>query len=92
MKKIKLDEYEQDLLTSIENNEWVSVDNLEDEKNRFREIAKNTIYKMQKISLEIPENDLFKLKSKSLEKGIPYEIIIRSLIHNYNNGKFKIIL
>ena len=35
------------------------------------------------------EADIAKLKSKSIEVGIPYQTIISSLIHNYASGKVK---
>ena len=31
----KLDNYEKDILESYENNEWISVDNLEDAKKKY---------------------------------------------------------
>ncbi len=92
MKKNKLDKEEQEILKSVENKEWESVVNLQEEINNYRNIASETLNKLQKVDIEIPEYDLLKLKSKSLEKGIPFEIIIRTLIHNYNKGEFSIRL
>jgi len=43
----KLDKEEQELLESIESGEWQSVDNLEDEIKKYREIAKIHLKKIR---------------------------------------------
>jgi len=92
MKKNKLDKFEEDIVSSVEKEEWISIENIEEEKIRYQSIAKNTLNTNQELKIEISEEELFKLKVKSKEKGIPYEIIIRTLIHNFNTGKLKIII
>ncbi|WP_024547175.1 ImmA/IrrE family metallo-endopeptidase [Picosynechococcus sp. NKBG15041c] len=49
-----LDQYEQELLESLENDEWVSVDNLEDEKLKYRLFA-NIQIQEQKLNSYHPE-------------------------------------
>ncbi|MBU0568356.1 hypothetical protein KKC52_09980 [bacterium] len=50
MKKVDLDREEQALLESVENDEWVSVENKESEINRYTEIVKATFKKDKQVS------------------------------------------
>jgi len=36
-----------------------------------------------KISLRVPRRDLTRLKSRALQKGVPYQTLINALIHRY---------
>ena len=90
MKNVKLDNDEQQLLTSIEKEEWQSVDNLSEEIYRMKQYAKNTIEKVQNVAIDIPEKDIKNLKRKSIEIGIPVETLLQVLIHTYASGKMQI--
>jgi predicted DNA binding CopG/RHH family protein len=46
-------------------------------------MAEYTIKKRKNINIRISEYDLIRIKSKTLEKGIPYQTHISSLIHKY---------
>ena len=83
----KLDKYEEELLKSYENDEWIPANDLEDVKKRFAEYAQNTIKKNKRINIRISEKDLAELKAKSLEEGIPYQTLISSILHKYISGK-----
>ncbi len=88
MAKYTKDELE--ILEAVENGEYRSVANLQDELSSIKKATKNTIAKTKNINIRISEADIAKLKSKSLEVGIPYQTIISSLIHSYASGKVKI--
>ena len=75
------------ILKSYEENEWHSVENLQQEKKRYQRIARNTSLKNRRINIRISERDLINLKAKSLEEGIPYQSLISSVLHKYVNGK-----
>ncbi len=83
----KYTDYEKEILESFENDEWQSAPNLEGEKKRYSRIARNTILKNKRINIRISERDLSKLKSKSVEEGIPYQTLISSILHKYISGK-----
>ena len=85
----KEDQYEEDILKSYENKEWQSIANLEDQKLEYSRHARNTFKKDKRINIRISENDLARLKAKSLEEGIPYQTLISSLIHKYVTGKIS---
>ena len=78
---------ELELLESIENGDWKSIDNLEAEKMRFKEYAANTLRKDKRINIRMSERDLLELQKKALEEGIPYQTLMSSLLHKYVNGR-----
>lgn len=78
---------EQDLVDSVNNGEWKSVDNLEEEKERYAAMARNTQRKNKSISIRLTEGDLMRIKSRALEEGLPYQTLISSIIHKYAMGK-----
>jgi predicted DNA binding CopG/RHH family protein len=92
MRKPKLDKEELELLESFENGEFVSIDNLSVEKERFKKIAQNTLKKDKRINLRISERDLFAIQKEANKEGIPYQTLISSIIHKYSSGLLKPVL
>ncbi|MCK5851822.1 antitoxin [bacterium] len=87
MKKIKLSQEEKDILTSYENDEWVSVPNINEEKIKLQKIAHNTLKKDMRINIRISSKDLNDIKAKAIEEGLPYQSFITSILHKYISGK-----
>ena len=58
MKKMKLDDEEQDLVDSFERGEWRSVPNFEQEKKKYQEIAAATFRKDRRVNIRISSKDL----------------------------------
>jgi predicted DNA binding CopG/RHH family protein len=87
MKSYKLDIQEQELLDSLENEEWESVPNLEDEIKLHQEIAKNTLRKDKRINIRLSANDLEALKTQAVELGLPYQTLVSSILHQYASGR-----
>ena len=83
----KYTDYEKEILESYDNNEWLSTSDIENDKKRYSQIAKNTILKNKRINIRISERDLTKLKMKSTEEGLPYQTLISSVLHKYISGK-----
>ena len=79
--------YEKDILESYENDEWQSSSDLKGDKKKYSQIARNTILKNKRINIRISERDLTKLKSKSVEEGMPYQTLVSSILHKYVSGK-----
>ncbi len=84
---VGFEEEELELLESIEKGEWKNVKDLEKEKERYKEIASNTIRKDKRINIRISERDLKELQKRALEEGIPYQTLVSSLLHKYINGR-----
>jgi predicted DNA binding CopG/RHH family protein len=57
-----------------------SVLNVEAEKQRAVEIAKNTLAKNKTITVRLSERNLLRLKAKAAQEGIPYQTFVSSLI------------
>ena len=81
------DKEEQELMESIENEEWVSVNNLDAEIKKAREIARATFIKSERMNIRISPKDLNGFKVKALEEGIPYQTLVSSIIHKYLSGR-----
>jgi len=82
------DEFEKDILESVEGDEWVSVGNLNERTKELQSYIKNQ--KKKAISVRVSENDIYELKKKALENSIPYQNIIQMLIHQYANNKIRL--
>jgi len=83
-----LDEYEQDILQSVESGEWESKHNIDDRLLELQSYIKNQ--KKKAISLRVNENDIYELKKKALENSIPYQNLIQILIHQFATNKIKL--
>ncbi|ASV13628.1 MULTISPECIES: hypothetical protein [Leptospira] len=85
--KYKLSQEEKDLESSIERNEWKSVDNKIQYLKKFKSAAKNTLLKDKRMNIRIAGKDIQLLKTKALEIGIPYQTLVSSILHQYVTGK-----
>ena len=70
---------------SIYKNKWW-------EKKYFSEIAKNTVEQKKMINFRVNERDFRNLKMKASELGIPYQTLLKILIHQFTEGKVKLNL
>ena len=78
---------ELELIKSIEKDEWVSIENIEEEKKRFQTYAQATLKKDKRVNIRISERDLENLQRKAVDEGIPYQTFISSVLHKYINGR-----
>jgi predicted DNA binding CopG/RHH family protein len=83
----KLDAEELELLESLENDEWHSVENLDDEIKKYTQYAKNTIKKDKRINIRISSKDLEMIKTNAIELGLPYQTLVSSILHQYVTGR-----
>ena len=84
---IDLDDYETELLQSVENGEWQSRGNIDKRMKELQSYVKNQ--KKKAISIRVGENDIYELKKKALESGVPYQNIIQMLIHQFASNKIQ---
>ncbi len=85
---ITLDDYEEDILNSVENDEWVSKNNTQNRLQELQSYIKNQ--KKKAISIRVNENDIYELKKRALENSIPYQNLIQMLIHQFASNKIKL--
>ena len=83
-----LDEFERDILQSVEANEWKSKNNKDTRLKELQSYIKNE--KKKAISLRLSENDIYELKKKALENSIPYQNLVQMLIHQFVTNKIKL--
>ena len=92
MKKINkktfepIDQEEKDLMESIDRGEWQPVKNLNQERKKAVEAARNTLKKDKRINLRLSQKDYHQIQIKAIEEGIPYQTLISSILHKYLNG------
>ncbi len=87
---MKLDAYEQEILDSYESGKTVSDGDVNEFNRKMKEYLMFTQKSKKSISVRVSENDLHDIKRKSIEIGIPYQNIIQSLIHSFNQGKITL--
>jgi len=80
--KITLDKFEQ----SIEDNAKEFIPLSDAEMNEVESII-NAANKTKNINIRISAQDIEKIKQRSAEEGIPYQMLISSIIHKYITGR-----
>lgn len=83
-----LDEFEQDILESVEAGEWKSKGDIDKRLLELQSYIKNQ--KKKAISIRVNENDIYELKKKALENSIPYQNLIQILIHQFATNKIHL--
>ncbi len=83
----ELDDYEKEIEEGLEREGYKRVPNFEEEKQKLITAARLTLEKTKNINIRISQGDLYGIKSKAQEQGIPYQTLISSLIHQYSNNK-----
>jgi predicted DNA binding CopG/RHH family protein len=85
--KTIIDKDEKELIQSIENDEWIPVKNPTEFKKMFKNAARTTLIKDQRMNIRIAKRDIQSLKAKALEEGMPYQTLVSSILHKYITGK-----
>jgi predicted DNA binding CopG/RHH family protein len=83
----RLNKEEKTLLDAYDSDKWKSIENGEEQINKFQDIAQRSLKKDKRINIRINNNDLLELKRKAMHEGIPYQTFIRSILHKFINGK-----
>ncbi len=81
MKYYDLDQEEQTQLGEIESGKFTSVSDLEEAKQEAVRAAKNSLNKTTNINIRLSERDVYKLKAKAAEEGLPYQTLVSSILH-----------
>lgn len=85
--KYKLSKEEKELMTSVENEEWVEIENFAEEKLKYEQYAAATLDRYEEINIRIPERDLHEIQRISIEEGLTYQTFIASILHKFLTGK-----
>jgi predicted DNA binding CopG/RHH family protein len=78
-----LDDEERELFEAIESDDYRPKSVLTPEMlEEHKAIARNTINEgSTKVSLRIAQTDLARVKARALREGVPYQTLIKSIIH-----------
>jgi|OM-RGC.v1.031305134 Uncharacterized protein conserved in bacteria len=79
-----LDDEERELFEVIEADSYEAGESLmtSDLVAQMQEAARNTLNEpSEKISIRIAQTDLARVKARALREGIPYQTLIKSIIH-----------
>lgn len=82
----KITPEEEAILTSFENDEWISTSALKERKGQLQSYSRETIKKDKRVNIRISERDLLELKRIAMQEGLPYQTFIASILHKYVNG------
>lgn len=78
---------ETQIIDFIVHPETKSIDNLEAEKQSYNEIAKNQTWSLKRVNLRLLESDITRIKGKAVKEGLPYQTLIKSVVHKYATGQ-----
>ena len=79
-----LDDEERELIEAMEADDYEPGESLltPELMSQMQKAARNTLNETsEKISLRIPRTDLARVKAKAFRDGIPYQTLIKSIIH-----------
>ena len=84
--KMKMDQEEKNILEAYEKGEMRLFTPSNAEKEQIKAMAKNTFRKDRKVTIRLYDHDLKGIQKKAMEKGMPYQTLISSMIHQYVEG------
>ena len=83
MKYYDLDKNEEKILASFDKDEFSTIKDKRKETDRYRSYTKTSLNREKNINIRLSERDLQKIKAKAAEKGIPYQTLVASILHQY---------
>ena len=84
---VTLSDFEKEVVDFVESGSPKSIPNIESEKLRYKQIAKDQIERKKRINLRLLESDIARMKSQAIREGLPYQTLISSVIHKYATGQ-----
>ncbi len=81
MKYYTLTKEEQAVLDAVDGGEFKSDASLQKRKTTLKSYAKNSLNKTMNINIRLSERDVYKLKAKAAEEGLPYQTLVASILH-----------
>lgn len=74
---------EKEILESVEQEEWISVPDLDQEIERYQRYFQAHLGKMKEMNLNIPEQDWEVLKQLAEETVTSIPILVANILHRY---------
>lgn len=82
----KLDPYEREVLEAVEKGEMRRTAS-KAEIEHYRAVARATLRKDARVNVRLMTSDLFELRARAAEEGMPYQTLIASVLHKYVSGR-----
>ena len=86
-KDYELSKDEQQVLDDYEAGEFKSTSDLKVRQKALQTYARHTLNKTKNINIRLSERDLYRLKAKAIEEGIPYQTLASSILHKSTANK-----
>lgn len=83
---MKLDKEEKGILDAYEKGKLKTSTPSKKEIAEIKANAVNTLRKDRRVTIRLYDHDLKGIQKRALEKGIPYQTLISSMIHQYVEG------
>ena len=88
-KRYELDNDENEILKDLEEGNFVSVDNLDEELTLAKQAANNFTKRDSRINIRISAADLNMARRIAAQEGLPYQTLLASVIHKFVTGRLK---
>lgn len=72
---------EQEIFESVENGEWRSISDVEQEIRRYKQYAQASI--LESVSIKIPASDFQSLQALAQQTDTPVSILMANVLHQY---------
>ncbi len=86
-RKFNMNQDEKDVLNDFEKNEFVSVDNIDEEMQLARQAAGRFMKRDNRINIRVSGADLNMARRIAIQEGIPYQTLLASVIHKFVTGR-----
>ncbi|HEX4044481.1 MAG TPA: antitoxin [Gammaproteobacteria bacterium] len=86
-KHLDIEQQEKEILEDLENDEFVSVDNLNEEMRLAKKAAFNYVKRDNRINIRISGADLNMVRRIAVREGLPYQTLLASVIHKFVSGQ-----
>ncbi|MFH1900330.1 MAG: CopG family antitoxin [Patescibacteria group bacterium] len=87
MKYFELDQEEKNILHELDEGNFVVLNKKDNE--RYTKYARTILDKAKNINIRLSDKDLQKVKARAVSKGIPYQTLVTSVIHQYVNDEVE---
>lgn len=89
MKYYALNAEEKKIEKDFDQKKFVRVKHAAKETARYRESARAILAKTRNINIRLSDRDVLSLKARAAQKGLPYQTLIASVLHQYSSGRIR---
>jgi predicted DNA binding CopG/RHH family protein len=83
---MKVDKEEREILDAYDKGKLKLSSPSKKERDKIRSMAEQTFRKDRRVTIRLYDHDLKGVQKKAMEKGMPYQTLISSMIHQYVEG------